>query len=284
MAPEPCDTTPSPPHIAGTTLCLASTRDHELTAAAARHSASCCRFDALLYFSDRDWDLPGFTRHPIAPFASVRAYDHLILHGLLDHLETSHVLIAQYDGFVSDPALWTEDFLGFDYIGAPWPQFAMHAVGNGGFSLRSRRLLRALRDMGADPGTHPEDIAIARLWRPVLESSFGIRFAPPALARRFSREWGGGPAPSFGFHGVYNLHLHYRGAAAAWLAERLPPAQLAGWRVVMLALEYLRAGAIAEATCILHAALRAQDLASVDTTLARLRVPEALGTRLLCLV
>src|ERR1700687_3454326 len=46
------------------------------------------------------------------------------------------------------PAAWREEFLGCDYIGAQWfwHDDAMR-VGNGGFSLRSRKLLLALQDL-----------------------------------------------------------------------------------------------------------------------------------------
>lgn len=116
----------------------------------------------------------------------------------------SHVLVVQWDGFLLDPSAWDPAFLDYDYIGAPWPHRA-EPVGNGGFSLRSRRLLEAL----ADPEIrelHPEDACICERYRALLESRHGIRFAPLELARRFAFELEPPKGPTFGFHGLFNFH------------------------------------------------------------------------------
>lgn len=40
---------------------------------------------------------------------------------LLDsYIETPHVLVVQYDGFILNPDAWTDEFLEYDYVGAPW--------------------------------------------------------------------------------------------------------------------------------------------------------------------
>src|SRR6185503_18873241 len=111
---------------------------------------------------------------------------------------------VQWDGFVIDAGSWREQFLEFDYIGAPWLQFADgYDVGNGGFSLRSRRLLEACAGADFIP-SHPEDVAICRTNRPMLEKMHGIRFADAQLAETFAFERTA-PRPSFGFHGAFNL-------------------------------------------------------------------------------
>lgn len=149
--------------------------------------------------------LDGIERVPIAPIRSASAYSRFILHNLLDHVSTDFVLLIQWDGFVIDRALWEDGFLRYDYIGAPWPQFDDgHDVGNGGFSLRSRKLLEACRDPAFRP-SHPEDVAIGRVNRRWLETAHGIRFADAARARRFSKERDLSPSSSFGFHGVFNM-------------------------------------------------------------------------------
>ena len=53
----------------------------------------------------------------------------------------------QWDGYAVNPGAWDAAFLDCDYLGAKWSwhKDAMR-VGNGGFSLRSRRLLLALQD------------------------------------------------------------------------------------------------------------------------------------------
>jgi hypothetical protein len=255
------------PVIPRTTLCLATTRDHALAGEAARRCAAICQFERKMYFSDRPWPLDGFAFHEIPKFRSLDDYNALILQGLLRHLETDHVLLAQYDGFVSNPSCWSDDFLAWDYIGAPWPQYRHHAVGNGGFSLRSRRLLAALRELPVETSDAPEDVIICRHWRAVLESDFGIRFAPPEVASRFSHEWGTPSGPTFGFHGLHHLSRHYRGDDAAWLLQRLQPEHFRGWLIIMLVLEYLGEGRESEAAAFFHEVCRHQSFAEIEAVL-----------------
>lgn len=141
-------------------------------------------------------------------------YSDFILHRLADHVRSSHLLIVQWDGFVLDAGRWDPAFLDCDYIGAPWPQFRDgHDVGNGGFSLRSRRLMGACRDPRFVSG-HPEDIAICRTNRDLLEEK-GIRFAARDLAERFSVERSAPANPTFGFHGIFNM-IPVLGADRFW--------------------------------------------------------------------
>jgi hypothetical protein len=133
------------------------------------------------------------------------AYSEFLLRGLVDHVRTDHCLVVQWDGFILDAGCWRPEFLDYDYIGAPWPQFHDgHDVGNGGFSLRSRRLLEACRDP-AFQLVHPEDLAICRLNRQLLEQQHGIRFAGRAVADRFAYERSTPPGMTFGFHGIFNM-------------------------------------------------------------------------------
>lgn len=136
--------------------------------------------------------------------ASRAAYSRFVLAGLAGHIRTSHALLVQWDGYVLDPLGWDPAFLEYDYVGAPWPHFADGmAVGNGGFSLRSRRLLEATERYPAT--TEAEDVAICRTWRPQLEAENGIRFAPEPVAARFAFERGHPDEATFGFHGAFNL-------------------------------------------------------------------------------
>jgi hypothetical protein len=77
-------------------------------------------------------------------------------------------------------------------------------VGNGGFSLRSRRLVDALQAMHT-PVTHPEDHCICDRYRPQLERD-GVRFAPLEIATGFSWEAAEPATPTFGFHAFFNFH------------------------------------------------------------------------------
>src|SRR5215471_672256 len=120
-------------------------------------------------------------------------------------VETSHYLTIQWDGWALNPFAWTDEFLDYDYIGAPWWWHPENRVGNGGFSLRSARLGRFVAAHGIrySEGLQ-EDEVICRKYRQALEFC-GFRWAPELLAQRFSFEHGD-PAPggSFGFHDCRN--------------------------------------------------------------------------------
>ena len=151
---------------------------------------------------------------PIAPLKSSAAYSDFLLSKLMDHIATSHCLVAQWDGHVVDAQRWQPEFLEYDYIGASWPQFDDgHDVGNGGFSLRSRRLMELCRDAAFVP-FHPEDVAIGRTNRSWLEEQ-GLRFAPRELADLFAAERAGDLRTTFGYHGVWNMPLAI-GTEAFW--------------------------------------------------------------------
>lgn len=145
----------------------------------------------------------------IPKIASKAAYSRFALKNLQEHLQTSHLLIIQHDGFVLNPDAWDDEFLQYDYIGAPWFYPDEFNVGNGGFSLRSKRLLIALQNEHVSQ-LHPEDWVIGRTYRRFLEGQ-GIRFAPESVARRFSIEgntkygwkWSG----QFGFHSYFATDL-----------------------------------------------------------------------------
>jgi hypothetical protein len=151
---------------------------------------------------------------PIEPIASREAYSSFLVKRINRYVDTPFALIIQYDGFVLNPDAWSEEFLNYDYIGAPWfePELGGALVGNGGFSLRSKRLLEILQQDDSiadptdlDPPDAPEDWYICVMIREYLEGK-GIRFAPAELAQRFSLE-GGEPfgvtwTDQFGFHGL----------------------------------------------------------------------------------
>lgn len=186
------------------TLCAVSS----VNVAATIHALESCleQLDvaATLFFTDSlvTPDHPGITVVPIARISSSRAYSDFLLTRLVDHIDTSHCLIIQWDGNALHSQRWRPEFLNHDYIGASWPQFADgYDVGNGGFSLRSRRLMQLCRDPSFEPH-HPEDVAIGRINREWLESR-GMRFAPRELADQFSAERAGDVSASFGYHGAW---------------------------------------------------------------------------------
>lgn len=142
----------------------------------------------------------------IDPLSSVEAYSKFLVKKLAEYIETDYLLIVQSDGYVKNWKAWSDEFLKFDYIGATWWYKDGHNVGNGGFSLRSKKLMLALKDDPQIRTLHPEDHIICKTYRTHLERRHGITFAPEGVADRFSIEGYKQPhkqtySGQFGFHG-----------------------------------------------------------------------------------
>lgn len=188
------------------TLCAVTSVNVAATVHALEECLAQIDFADCLLFTD--WDGPighaAIKRIPIQHIPTAQAYSEFLLRNLGDHIATSHCLVVQWDGYVLEAGRWDPAFLEHDYIGASWPQFSDgHDVGNGGFSLRSKRLLEACKSPRFQPA-HPEDIMIGRTHRAWLEAQ-GLRFAGLALADRFSAERAGSLQTAFGYHGVWHM-------------------------------------------------------------------------------
>jgi len=118
--------------------------------------------------------------------------------------DTSHLLVIQWDGYVLDGDRWTDEFLEYDYIGAPWLYVDGRNVGNGGFSLRSAHLHDILASYSFIQPVNNEDDVICRMYRGYLEKECEIKFAPEEVAHRFSFELHQPKQPTFGFHSFFH--------------------------------------------------------------------------------
>jgi Protein of unknown function (DUF5672) len=139
----------------------------------------------------------------VIPPMDLGGYNIFVLRELHRYVDTSHALLIQHDGFILNPDAWTDEFLEYDYIGAPFPFRDRHNVGNGGFCLRSKKFLEATARVVDGPPWVPEDRIICRRYRKALESE-GIRFAPVELARRFSLD--GNPVEGYVWAGQFGFH------------------------------------------------------------------------------
>lgn len=164
----------------------------------------------------------------IPEIKTVDAYSLFCIKSLLEYVETENALIVQHDGFILNPNTWRDDFLEYDYIGAPWlvedwlindyhfPKklLGRKIVGNGGFSLRSRKFLEVgswLYGMGKLPQTNPEDIAQCVWYRDLFEKE-GIKFAPIELAEKFSIE-----GENFVYSNQFGFHSYVWTDISAWV-------------------------------------------------------------------
>lgn len=191
------------------TLVTQETMYHKLAARALTETLKHIDVDEVVVFSDK-FVMDGAKHIHVNHFPSVHHYCEFMLRGMTEHIRTDHVLFVQWDAMAYDSSQWTDEFLKYDYIGAPWPWYPEGKnVGNGGFSLRSMRLLEALRDPTvtmdpSDPDSVNEDQVIGVADRHYLETQYGIKYPSTQLARQFSYELGA-YTPSFGFHGPWNV-------------------------------------------------------------------------------
>ena len=130
---------------------------------------------------------------------SIDLWNQAVIYDLPHYVFTNHALLIHADGYVSDSTKWNEDWLAYDYIGAPWPlpsddysyrseSGTLVRVGNS-VSLRSKKLmdLVATREWKSYYGNTNEDGFICCHNREWLESQ-GCVFAPLEVAIHFSKE------------------------------------------------------------------------------------------------
>lgn len=159
-----------------------------------------------IWFTNRVFDIPDVVVIPfVGEITSKADYSGFLIKSVAPWVETSHCLIIQHDGYVLDGQEWNDEFLKYDYIGAPWlypdPE---RNVGNGGFSLRSKKLCDVLASDDSIEVIEPEDEIIGRLYRRYLEEKHGILFAPEDIAHQFSYELHEPYGKTFGFHGYFH--------------------------------------------------------------------------------
>ena len=143
----------------------------------------------------------------ITTIADHNDYSKFCIECIADHFDTDFVLVIQMDSKVMKPEAWDNGFFGYDYIGAPWDLEYSNKrnwrhgwlrkhhkdsknkdfwVGNGGFSLRSKKLCQWLKNNAKYCDVH-EDNYISILLRSDIEAA-GMKFAPYEVAKRFAVE------------------------------------------------------------------------------------------------
>ena len=260
------------------TVCCVDCVNHDLALTALHQCAQHARFARVLFVTDHHLAIEGVECLRIEPLRSREDYSRFVIKELGDHIDTDFVLLVQWDGFVVNPAAWSDDFLDHDYIGARWPfRDDGLTVGNGGFSLRSRRLLAALRDQAVIPEPL-EDVGICRTFRPYLEKVHGIRFAPEAVADRFSFEATYFDKVPFGFHGLFNFWMFLDAQGLAHVLRFATPAILGSEQCLQLARNYVDLARPQEARMLLEKMLAAHPgLHEAAALMSGLRVESGAG-------
>ena len=206
--------------LSDVTLLAVTSVEIDMTQLALRISSRNIEFGSIkLFSSSRPKKTYPEIEYISVPPLNIMDYNRIIIEDLHKYFKTSYCLIVQADSFVVNTDLWKNEFLEFDYIGAPWPNkiqidskltlsLEKNPVGNGGFSLRSRKLVEATAKINFNSLNVPiksEDIIICHYYyKQMLDG--GIRFASPQLASQFSMEnenhlYGQDVNTVFGFHG-----------------------------------------------------------------------------------
>lgn len=139
----------------------------------------------------------------LVPKLSQFEYNKFLIENLNDFVDTEFCILIQNDGFICNPKKWQDKFLNFDYIGSPWGQDwgsnCKYRVGNGGFSLRSKKFLQTvqenIKDFGQNLSGHlkSEDYFLCYNHRDYLES-LGLKWADLETASQWGLE---GVIPEF---------------------------------------------------------------------------------------
>jgi ADP-heptose:LPS heptosyltransferase len=157
-----------------------------------------------LLLTNVDIKIPGMDTIVIPEIRSKKDYSCFVMKELHRYFDTEFVLIIQADGYVLTEDAWEDDFTKYDYIGASWIYDSERKVGNGGFSLRSKKLMTILGTDDFIDVLHPEDQSICILYKYYLEQTYGITFAPEEMADKFAFETKTPATKTFGFHGWFH--------------------------------------------------------------------------------
>jgi len=171
---------------------------------------------------------PNFKTEKCRKLTSSEAYSHFIIFDLYRHIDTEFCLVINHDGFIINADLWSDEFLNYDYIGSPWPMKENDyidprgnhiRVGNGGFSIRSKRSLEVsskeyIPFAGTIHGDYykhhntnwvGEDYVIC-VHNHELYEKHGCKFAPLEIASKFGIETRNlndiASKHTFGVHGI----------------------------------------------------------------------------------
>lgn len=164
--------------------------------------------DAVLITHKKPFGLPKTIRYShTSKLTNIDDFNYKMVYELGDHIKTDYALIVHADGFVVHPEMWRDEFLDYDYIGAPWPlpkegdtttyrdiYGNICRVGNSA-GIRSKRLM----DFPKKANVPWEgEYAYGKMWfyedgficckiRHLLEAE-GMRIAPLEVAKYYSHE------------------------------------------------------------------------------------------------
>lgn len=208
-------------------LVAVATQDVEETVEAIEYSLKEMSFERVQLIANYNPkpDSKDYEFIKIDSFSDVGEWGKFVVFDLYKFITTKHIVLIHADGFIVNPSSWDNEFLKYDYIGAPWPMptddfsfrdYYGNIIRQGNsVSLRSYEILKLPSELNlkwdADAGYFHEDGFLCAVKRHILIEN-GIEFAPLDIACKFSHET---PIPEikgikpFVFHKWEGKNKHY---------------------------------------------------------------------------
>jgi hypothetical protein len=173
---------------------------------AIKHCMKNFKFGRAIMITHEDVSDPDVEIFKINKLNSVDEYNDYVLR-LKEYVNNDYVLVVQDDGFIVNPNNWDDNFLSYDYIGAPWSSnedtnwielqnetikqhlydtLGRNRVGNGGFSLRSKKFIEYSAQFTTCNGMGEDAFLNVVNYDKAVEA--GILYPTFELAKKFSYE------------------------------------------------------------------------------------------------
>jgi len=188
------------------TLLAISSNRAEGNIEALKKCMSLMDFGAVKFLSHQKPDnLPNeITFEYCTELKSIYDFDCYAFSELGKHIDTSHMLMVQDHAYILRPELWDDDWLQYDFIGAPWPERDAFISASTGEMVK--KLLDLPKKLGLpvveDRGYTNDDGLVNSYYRKIFLEN-GIKYPSVHVASRFAYE---NPIPEnegvlpFGFH------------------------------------------------------------------------------------
>lgn len=174
----------------------------EETLKALEYSCRGIKFGDVKLLTNVSIDTPDYIKCvSIDRISNIDEWSHFIIYKLGDFIDTEFAMLIHDDGFIINPECWRDEFLEYDYIGAPWPlptdNFSYRDINNNlirvgnSVSLRSKKLIDLPNKLGLEwkpfHGYYNEDGFICVNYRHIYLEN-GIKYADLDVAKYFSHE------------------------------------------------------------------------------------------------
>jgi hypothetical protein len=185
-----------------TLIALTSVRIPQ-TIQALEYSCRNIKFGDVKIASDiKPENLPTYIKHEFTEKSSnIDEWNYNIIYNLPKHVDTDYAILIHDNGFIVNPQSWRDDFLDYDYIGAPFPlptddisyrDIHGNIIRQGNsVSLRSKKLLDVANNINLEwksfyGYTNEDGFICAHYRHKYIEQ--GCKFADIDIAKYFSHE------------------------------------------------------------------------------------------------